>query len=80
MAAVDERAADLDEEDTLTEADRVPAVDTMVVSLDEIAAAYDQSDAPKPKERRRLGRVLALVIVLLALAAIALALVWGLMR
>jgi hypothetical protein len=48
--------------------------------VDEIAAAYDQSEAAKPKERRRFGRVLALVIVLLALAAIALALVWGLMR
>jgi protein phosphatase len=80
MVAVDEGAAEFDEEDTLTEADRVPAVDTMVVSLDEIAAAYDQSDAPKPKERRRLGRVLALAIVLLALTTIALALVWGLMR
>ena len=80
MQSVDDGAADLDEEDTLTEADRIPAVDTMVVSVDEIAAAYDQSDAAKPKERRRLGRVLALVIVLLALAAIALALVWGLMQ
>jgi protein phosphatase len=75
MNAVDGDAAEFDEDDTLTEADRVPAVDTMVVSVDDIAAAYD-----KPKKRRRLSRVLALVVVLLALAAIALALVWGLMR
>ena len=72
-------AAEFDEDDTLTEADRVPAVDTMVVSVDDIAAAYDQTEDAKPKKRRRLSRLLALVIVL-ALVAIALALVWGLMR
>jgi PPM family protein phosphatase len=82
MHAVDGDAAEFDEDDTLTEADRVPAVDTMVVSVDDIAAAYDKTGEPttKSKKRRRLSRVLALVVVLLALAAIALALVWGLMR
>jgi PPM family protein phosphatase len=82
MHAVDGDAAEFDEDDTLTEADRVPAVDTMVVSVDDIAAAYDKTDesTTKPKKRRRLSRVLALVVVVLALAAIALALVWGLMR
>jgi PPM family protein phosphatase len=82
MHAVDGDAAEFDEDDTLTEADRVPAVDTMVVSVDDIAAAYDKTGGTttKPKKRRRLSRVLALVVVLLALAAIALALVWGLMR
>jgi PPM family protein phosphatase len=82
MHAVDGDAAEFDEDDTLTEADRVPAVDTMVVSVDDIAAAYDKTGEPttKSKKRRRLSRVLALVVVLLALAGIALALVWGLMR
>jgi PPM family protein phosphatase len=73
-------AAEFDEDDTLTEADRVPAVDTMVVSVDDIAAAYDQKDDAKPKKRRRLSRLLAILVVLLVLVAIALALVWGLMR
>jgi serine/threonine protein phosphatase PrpC len=82
MHAVDGDTAEFDEDDTLTEADRVPAVDTMVVSVDDIAAAYDKTGEPatKPKKRRRLSRILALVVVLLALTAIALALVWGLMR
>jgi PPM family protein phosphatase len=75
--------AELDEDDTLTEADRVPAVDTMVVSVDDIAAAYDahdQTEDARPKKRRRLSRLLAIFVVLLALVTIALALVWGLMR
>jgi PPM family protein phosphatase len=79
MHAVD-GAAEFDEDDTLTEADRVPAVDTMVVSVDDIAAAYDQTEDAKPKKRRRLSRLLALLVVLLALVAIAIALVWGLMQ
>jgi serine/threonine protein phosphatase PrpC len=82
MHAVDGDAAEFDEDDTLTEADRVPAIDTMVVSVEDIAAAYDKTDeqTAKPKRRRRLSRVLALIVVLLALVAITLALVWGLMR
>jgi PPM family protein phosphatase len=79
LHAVDD-AAEFDEDDTLTEADRVPAVDTMVVSVDDIASAYDQTEDGKPKKRRRLSRLLAMLVVLLALVAIALALVWGLMR
>jgi protein phosphatase len=68
-----------DEEDTLTEADRVPAVDTMVVSAEEIAAAYD---APQPPKRKRgvLRQLLALLAVLLVLAGIAIALLWGLLQ
>jgi uncharacterized BrkB/YihY/UPF0761 family membrane protein len=52
----------------------------MVVSVDDIASAYDQTEDGKPKKRRRLSRLLAILVVLLALVAIALALVWGLMR
>ena len=81
MDAIDGNEAEFDEEDTLSEADRVPAVDTMVVSVDDIAAAYDKTDEqPKPKKRRRLSRVLALLVVLIVLAAIAVALIWGLMQ
>jgi serine/threonine protein phosphatase PrpC len=74
-----ETGAVYDEEDTLTEADRVPALDTMVVSVDDIAAAYDTREEAKPK-RRRLSRVLAILAVLVVLAAIAFAIAWGLMR
>ena len=79
MRAVED-AAEFDEDDTLTEADRVPAVDTMIVSVDDIAAAYDQPDDAKPTKRRRFSRLLAVLVVLLALVAIAFALVWGLTR
>ena len=47
-----------DEEDTLTEADRVPAVDTMVVSVDDIAAAYDQTE-DRSRRNRAVRRCLA---------------------
>ncbi len=47
-----EDAADPDDEDTLTEADEVPVVDTMVVSVDEIAAAYEQQETERPRKRR----------------------------
>jgi protein phosphatase len=72
-------AVESDEEDTLTEADRVPAVDTMVVSAEEIAAAYE---APQPPKRRRglLRQLLAILLVLLVLAGIAIALLWGLLQ
>ena len=52
---------------------------TMVVSVDDIAAAYDDGGR-EAEEARRLSRLLAILVVLLALVAIALALVWGLMR
>jgi serine/threonine protein phosphatase PrpC len=79
MPAVEAERARPDEEDTLTEADRVPAVDTMVVSVDDIAAAYDKREDAKPK-RRWLSRLLAILAVLVVLAAIAFAIAWGLMR
>ena len=69
-----------DEEDTLTEADEVPVVDTMVVSVDEIAAAYDQQDGQKPRRRRRLTRVLSFLIVIALLVGVAFLILWGLAR
>jgi PPM family protein phosphatase len=78
MHAVEPEAVP-DDEDTLTEADRVPAVDTMVVTVDDIAAAYDTREEAKPK-RRRLSRLLAILAVLIVLAAIAFAIAWGLLR
>ena len=70
-----------DDEDTLTEADRVPMVDTAVVSVDEIAAAYEreQAQAPEPRRRRRLlTRVLSFLIVILLLFGVAYLILWGL--
>jgi PPM family protein phosphatase len=64
-----------DIEDTLTEADRVPAIDTMVVPPAEAAAA-GLSPEPKPPKRRR--RWLLLVLLLLVLAAAAVT--WYLLR
>jgi PPM family protein phosphatase len=69
---------DADEEDTLTEADAVPVVDTMVVSVDEIAAAYDQQESEKP--RKRLTRVLSFLIVIALLVGVAFLILWGLAR
>jgi serine/threonine protein phosphatase PrpC len=67
-----------DEEDTLTEADEVPVVDTMVVSVDEIAAAYDQQE--KPRRRGRLTRVLSFLVVIALLVGVAFLILWGLAR
>ena len=70
-----------DDEDTLTEADRVPTVDTAVVSVDEIAAAYEreQEQAPEPRRRRRfLTRVLSFLIVIALLFGVAYLILWGL--
>jgi len=77
--AAPKQQGDADEEDTLTEADRVPAVDTMVVSADEIAAAYEQPKVPR-RRRRFLSRLLAFVLVIGLLCAIVLFSLWGLTR
>ena len=69
-----------DEEDTLTEADAIPVVDTMVVSTDEIAAAYEQQESQKPRKRRRLTRVLSFLVVVALLVAVAFLILWGLAR
>ena len=80
-AASAEADAEPDEEDTLTEADHVPTVDTMVVSVDEIAAAYerDQEQATAPRRRRRLlTRVLSFLVVIALLFGVAYLILWGL--
>jgi serine/threonine protein phosphatase PrpC len=76
-------STEADEEKTLTEADKVPVVDTMVVSADEIAAAYQREQEPPPPARRRrkvLRRVFSYLVVLALLAGIALLMLWGLSR
>jgi hypothetical protein len=78
--AVTEPEPDEDDEDTLTEADRVPTVDTAVVSVDEIAAAYEREpeQAPKPRRRRFVTRVLSFLIVIALLFGVAYLILWGL--
>jgi serine/threonine protein phosphatase PrpC len=61
----------VDDEDTLDELDRVPAVDTMVVPPGE---AEKFADAGKPKRRTRSRVVPALVLILVALAVLAIVL------
>ena len=68
-----------DDEDTLTEADRVPAVDTMVLSADEIAAAYERRDPPR-RQRSLVSQLVAILAVLACLVAIVFLLMWGLVR
>ena len=79
--AATESEPEADDEDTLTEVDRVPTVDTAVVSVDEIAAAYEreQAQAPEPRRRRRLlTRVLSFLIVIVLLFGVAYLILWGL--
>ncbi len=59
----------------------MPTVDTAVVSVDEIAAAYEreQEQAPEPRRRRRfLTRVLSFLIVIALLFGVAYLILWGL--
>jgi PPM family protein phosphatase len=70
------KQAEPDDEDTLTELDRVPTVDTMVVSADEVAAAAEPP--PKPRRRRFASRLLAFLIVVALLFAVAFLILWGL--
>jgi serine/threonine protein phosphatase PrpC len=65
-----------DQEDTLTEADAVPAVDTAVISTTEIQAELDAKERQdRARRRRRLRRSIVAWLVLIAIAAgIALAL------
>jgi PPM family protein phosphatase len=68
-----------DEEDTLSGLERVPAVDTAVVSAAEIARYAEQESVEEPVRRRR--RLLPwLALLLLLLAAVALVVLWGLYR
>ena len=75
-----------DEEDTLTEADGVPtvdaprAVDTMVVSADELAAAYEAEQQAKPKVRKRRSDWVLAGVVLVVFATLVLLALWGISR
>jgi serine/threonine protein phosphatase PrpC len=60
----------VEDEETLDELDRVPAVDTMVVPPGE-AAKVAQAPAPGSKRRARSRVITALVLILVALAVIA---------
>jgi PPM family protein phosphatase len=75
--------ATADDEDTLDELDRVPAVDTQVFSAAEVKAVADAHPAPKKRRSRQdqvAKRVLATLLVLVVLALIVLLVVWGLLR
>ena len=68
---------DSDDEDTLTEADAVPTVDTMVVSAEELAAAYERE--PDQSRRRSFrSRLLSFLVVLVLLFVVAFLILWGL--
>ena len=76
MPAVADAASD--DEDTLTELDAVPAVDTMVVPVDQIQAGLDERVAEK-KRLDSIGRRVLAIVAVLVIVAIAIALlVWGL--
>jgi PPM family protein phosphatase len=62
----------VDDEDTLDELDRVPAVSTMVVSPEETARILEEArgKGQKPKPRRRKLPVLVLIVLVLAIAAV----------
>jgi serine/threonine protein phosphatase PrpC len=75
--------ATADDDDTLDELDRVPAVDTQVFSAAEVRAVADAHPAPKKRRSRQdrvAKRVLATLLVLVVLALIVLLVVWGLLR
>jgi protein phosphatase len=69
-------SAPLDDEDTLTEADAVPAVDTAVISTDEIQAELEAKERRDRAVRRRhlRRRILAWLALIAIAAGIALAL------
>jgi protein phosphatase len=65
----------LDDDDTLDELDRVPAVDTMVVPPDEVEQAAQAS-----KPRRRRSRVVATLLLLLVALAVVAIVLWTVYR
>jgi PPM family protein phosphatase len=80
-AAAAEKEKDEDDEDTLTEADNVPTVnDTMMISADELAAAYEREPETPKRKRTFVRRLFAYVVVLALLAGLALLILWGLSR
>jgi PPM family protein phosphatase len=68
---------DPDDEDTLTEADAVPTVDTMVVSAEELAAAYEREPAQSRRRSFR-SRLLSFLVVIALLFVVAFLILWGL--
>jgi protein phosphatase len=62
--------AHAEDEDTLDETDAVPAVDTMVLSADEVRAMAEAQDGGPRRRGRRLLWTLLAVLVLAALAAV----------
>jgi serine/threonine protein phosphatase PrpC len=78
MPAVDrEPVAEAEpDEDTLTEADRVPAVDTMIVSPEEARAMHART-APPPEPKPHLGvQAARMVIALVVVAGLLLLVIW----
>jgi PPM family protein phosphatase len=67
----DGEPAAVDDEVTLDELDRVPAVDTMVVPPEE-ASKFAQAAEPKPRRRSRVITTLLLILIALAVVAIVL--------
>ena len=65
-----------DNEDTLDELDRVPAVDTMVVPPDQ-AAKFAQVAGPKRRARSRVIPALLLILIALAVVAVVLWTLWN---
>jgi PPM family protein phosphatase len=79
-----EQPIEADEEDTLSGIERVPAVGTMIVSLEQLAAGQtseivDQPTEAAPEPRpRRARRVVATLAVIVLVAAVVALVLWGL--
>jgi serine/threonine protein phosphatase PrpC len=72
-----DEAGDADEEDTLSGLEKVPAVDTAVIPVEEVVRQAEE-EAPQQADDRR--RLLPFLLLVLVLALIALLVVWGLYR
>jgi protein phosphatase len=70
-----------DDEDTLSPLDRVPAVDTAVIPVEEVHAELAREESRRARRRddggRRILPLVVLVLILLVLVALA---VWGISR
>ncbi|HEY8192990.1 MAG TPA: Stp1/IreP family PP2C-type Ser/Thr phosphatase [Gaiellaceae bacterium] len=77
--AEDEPEAQDEDEETLSGLEPVPAVGTMVVSVEELQqqAGAEADEPPEERRRRRRGTVLAVVALLAFLAVLALLLLWA---
>jgi protein phosphatase len=80
-AAAEPPAPPPEDEDTLSELDAVPAVDTMVVPPERVDEVFrDMSGGQTPRRGRSGQRALALIAVVALVAAFVVLLVWGLAR